>query len=82
MQLKVLLLLILIFTASNVYPKESVSIHAEKSVLIHNGFGTGADFLKMGEMQRYTYVLGAVRVKLKAAQHDTTMTFRWKWNSR
>lgn len=78
MKMKIFLMLILIFSVSNVYARESVSVHTKKRVMIHDGFGSGVDFLKMGEMQRYTYVLGAVNGMLVAPFFGAPME-RMNW---
>jgi len=33
---------------------------ADESVLIHNGFGTGQDYVKLSEPQKLVYVMGAI----------------------
>jgi hypothetical protein len=54
------------FAVSNLHADESVSIHAEKTVFIHSGFGTGKDYLQMGDLQKDTYVRGVVNGMLVA----------------
>lgn len=78
MKMKFLIFFVLILIAPNLYAKESTSLDTKERVLIYNGFGTGADFLKMGEMQRYTYVLGAVNGMLVAPFFEAPME-RMNW---
>jgi len=33
---------------------------ADKPILIHNGFGTGQDYIKMSESQKRAYAMGSI----------------------
>jgi hypothetical protein len=33
---------------------------ADKTILVHNGFGTGQDFIKMNDSQKRAYAMGAI----------------------
>ena len=66
MKTKLIIFFLIFSVVSNLYANESVSIHTEKTVVIHNGLGTGKDYLKMSAPQKDAYVRGAVNGMLIA----------------
>jgi hypothetical protein len=53
MKTKFIVFLLIFLAAANLFA-------ADEPVFIHNGFGTGQDYIKMSESQKRTYAMGAI----------------------
>jgi hypothetical protein len=43
-----------------IFLSATIIIAADQGVLIHNGFGTGQDYIKMNQSQKRVYAMGAI----------------------